>query len=81
MTVIIYREESYLIIGACMRVHQELGGGFLEAVYHEALEKEFSKSNIPYESQKKLSLFYGGQRALEKILQGTIKKLRDHPLA
>ena len=62
MTEIIYREESYLIIGACMRVHKELGGGFLEAVYHEALEKELSKSNIPYESQKKLSLFYGGER-------------------
>jgi len=58
MADIIYREESYAIIGACMRVHQGLGSGFLEAVYHESLMKEFQNSGIPFESQKKLSLYY-----------------------
>lgn len=43
-----------------MSVHQKLGSGFLEAVYMEALEKEFVKLNIPYEREKRLSLFYDG---------------------
>ena len=62
MTEIIYKEESYNIIGACMKVHAELGSGFLEAVYQEALEKEFIKSGIPFERQKKLSLYYDGDK-------------------
>lgn len=40
-TAILYKEESFKIIGACMKVHRTLGAGFLEAVYEEALEKEF----------------------------------------
>ena len=38
---ILYKDESFKIIGACMKVHRSLGAGFLEAVYEEALEKEF----------------------------------------
>ena len=58
MTEIVFKEESYIIIGACMRVHAELGSGFLEAVYQEALEKEFMDNNIPYKRHTKLSLYY-----------------------
>jgi GxxExxY protein len=36
---IIYKEESYAIVGACMKVHRALGPGFLEAVYEEVVEK------------------------------------------
>ena len=36
---IIYKDESYAIIGACMKVHRALGPGFLEAVYEEVVEK------------------------------------------
>jgi len=60
MTDILFKDESFKIIGACMKVHTELGPGFLEAVYQEALEKEFIKRNIPYKRQPKLTLYYDG---------------------
>lgn len=55
---ILYREESFAIIGACMKVHRTLGAGFLEAVYEEALEREFQNQQIPFKRQVKLSLYY-----------------------
>ena len=58
MAEILYKHESYLIIGACMEVHKKLGCGFLESVYAEALELEFSKANISFEREKKLPVFY-----------------------
>ena len=61
MAEILFREESYAIIGACIKVHSELGPGFLEAVYQEALEKEFAKRNIPFLRKPKLSLFFDGE--------------------
>jgi GxxExxY protein len=57
---IIYKDESYAIIGACMKVHRALGPGFLEAVYEEVIEKEFIIQNIPYKRQVKLDLYYEG---------------------
>jgi GxxExxY protein len=59
---ILFREESYKIIGACMKVHRILGTGFLEAVYEEAIAKEFAKENIPFERQVKLNIFYEEQK-------------------
>ncbi len=59
---ILYKEESYKIVGACMKVHRTLGNGFLEAVYEEALAKEFEKENIPFNRQVKLNIFYEEQQ-------------------
>ena len=43
MSDIIYKEESYTIIGKCFEVHNNLGPGFLEIVYKDALEYELEK--------------------------------------
>ena len=60
MTEFLYKEETYNIIGACFKVYNEMGHGFLEAVYQECLELEFSKEKIPYNAQHILTLNYSG---------------------
>lgn len=60
MDKIIYKEESYKIIGKCLEVHNNLGAGFLEIVYKDALEFEFQRANIPYEREKKYEVNYKG---------------------
>ncbi len=59
---LLFKEEVFSLIGAAIDVHRELGTGFLEAVYHEALEIELRSRNIPYESQKCLPISYKGTR-------------------
>ena len=57
---IIYKEESYQIIGICMEIHNYLGCGFSEIVYKDALEIEFKIHNIPYEREKEYNVVYKG---------------------
>ena len=58
--MIIYKEESYKVVGAAFKVYNALGHGFLEAVYQEALEIEFQRQGIPYEREKELKIKYEG---------------------
>lgn len=60
-TNLILKEESYNIIGSCMKVHTQFGSGFLESVHSEALEMEFKRADIPYEREKKLPVYYGDE--------------------
>ena len=55
---ILYKDEVYWIVGTAIEVHRELGPGFLEAVYQEALEIELAERGIPFESQKPLKIKY-----------------------
>jgi len=53
--------QTFAIIGAAMKVHRELGCGFLEAVYQDALEIEFTVQNIPFRREERITVFYCGQ--------------------
>lgn len=61
MSNLFYRDESYKIRGALFAVHNELGCGFLERVYQDALEVEFRLRNIPYEREKAIQIVYKGE--------------------
>ena len=63
--MLLHEEETGKILNACFEVHKELGNGFLEAVYQEALELEFKNQKIPYEREKLLPITYKG-KLLEK---------------
>lgn len=58
---LLYKEETFKIIGACMTVHREMGSGFLESVYQEALEQEMENQQIHFECQKKIPIYYKGK--------------------
>jgi GxxExxY protein len=59
---ILLKEESYRIIGACFEVYNELGSGFLEAVYQEALRREFQTQRIPFQEKPQIELYYKATR-------------------
>ena len=56
----IYDQELYAIIGAAMEVQNEMGEGFLELVYHDALNVELGLRGIPYETEKPIAITYKG---------------------
>ncbi len=58
---LIFKDESYKIIGACFEVYNQMGCGFLEAVYQECLSMEFSEQNIPFREQPPVHLIYKGK--------------------
>lgn len=67
MTKLTFKEETYQVIGACIKAHKNLGNGFQEDVYKEVLAKELTKSAIPFEQNKQLPIYYDGNR-LDKFL-------------
>ena len=68
MSEIIYKEESYRIIGACFEVYKEMGCGFLEPVYQECLEMELALQSLPFHPQTELKLIYKGRLLISKYI-------------
>ena len=65
MAELILKEEVYQIVGAAMEVYYQLGCGFLEPIYQQALEIELGRRRIPFEPQQELIISYKGE-VLEK---------------
>jgi len=59
---LLYKQEVYQIIGACMAVYNEKGHGFVEPVYQECLVIELAHQGIPFEAQHQIQLHYRGIR-------------------
>lgn len=57
---LLYKQEVYQIIGACMAVYNDKGHGFVEPVYQECLEIELGMQGIPFNSQTEIQLGYRG---------------------
>ena len=66
MAELIYKDEAYAVVGAAMDVYYTMGIGFLEPVYHAAMIVELGRRYIPFESQKKLDVFYKGTKLDKK---------------
>ena len=62
---LIYKDESYGIVGACFTVYKDKGCGFLEPVYHECLEIEFEFQPIPFLSKLPQTLQYRGRTLIQ----------------
>lgn len=62
MAEILFKEESFRIIGICMEIHKTLGMGLKEINYKDAMEIDFSEQNIPNEIEKKITVKYKGKQ-------------------
>ena len=68
MSELIYKDESYKIIGACFEVYKLKGIGYTEHVYQECLAYEIEIQGVPFVSQPELEIEYKG-----RILKQTFK--------
>ncbi len=85
-----FEELVTTVIGCCIEVHRGLGPGFLESVYHRALEIELARNEIPFDTQKEMRVSYRGhfvgEHRLDLLVGGrlvvelkTVEKLgKDH---
>ncbi|MDP2923385.1 MAG: GxxExxY protein [Candidatus Omnitrophota bacterium] len=73
---LLFRELTYKIIGICYRIHTSLGCGFPEKVYQKALEIEFHKEGITYETEKAFRVLYNkeaiGRFRLDMVIDGKV---------
>ena len=87
-----FEELTNKIIGAAILVHRELGPGFIESIYEEALKVEFTEHNFSFESQKEITIKYlgvvVGVHRLDLVVEKqvilelkAVKELTDVPFA
>ncbi len=57
---LVFRDESYAIVGSCFEVYKEKGNGFLESVYQECLQKEMSWRGVSFSEKPRLQVYYKG---------------------
>lgn len=67
MASILYKLESFEIMGGCFEVYKDKGSGFVEPVYQECLEIELGLRNIPFKAQVELALTYKGRQLKGKF--------------
>jgi len=65
---LLYKKESYEIMGACFEVYREMGSGLIEAIYHECLEREFRSRHIPAVHEPKIELEYKSQKLSHHLI-------------
>ena len=65
---ILFKDESYRIIGACFNVYKEMGSGFLESVYQECLRIEFEQQQIPFEEKPELLLQFRDRQLKQRFI-------------
>ena len=58
MSALLFKEESYKIIGICMKIHSTLGLGLKEVNYKDAMEIDFIEENIPFEREERYTVKY-----------------------
>jgi len=68
MSELIYKDESFRIIGACFEIYKEMGCGFLEAVYQECLEVELGLQAIPFAARLPIALSYKGSPLMQRYV-------------
>ncbi|MCA9132757.1 MAG: GxxExxY protein [Planctomycetales bacterium] len=65
---LLYKDESYAIVGACFEVYKDKGCGFLEPIYQECLALQFALAGVPFVAQPELRLEYKGRRLTQKYV-------------
>lgn len=65
---LILKDEVYAVVGAAMEVSNELGTGFLEAVYQEALAMELDARQIPFVQQEPIGICYKGRKLAKEYI-------------
>lgn len=62
MMTLLYKEEVYDIVGICMNIYNSLGYGFLEVVYKDAMEIEFTDNEMKHVREKEFPVIYKGRK-------------------